>query len=192
MLPAEQRPAAIISWLAARIAQPVSLRLATINDAQFILSLRLDPTRSAHISHTSESLIDQKRWMEAYAGRFALGEEAYFIIQHEGVDVGTVRLYGYRPDCAAFTWGSWVIKAGTNPAAGLLTHVLVYDLAFSCLGFTSAYFVVRKCNITVWKFNELLGAKLVAENESDKFFTFSSETYPAARAKLTKLTGTAL
>jgi hypothetical protein len=189
MLPAEQRPAAISSWLAARIGQPVTLRLATTNDAQFILSLRLDPTRSAHISQTSESLIEQKRWMEAYAVRFALGEEAYFIIQHGGVDVGTVRLYGYRPDRAAFTWGSWIIKTGTNPAAGVLTQVLVYDLAFSCLGFTSAYFNVRKNNITVWKFHELLGAKLVAENESDKSYTFSSEMYPPARAKLIKLTG---
>ncbi len=127
--------------------------------------------------------------MEAYLARFALGEEAYFIIQHEGVDVGTARLYGYREDAESFTWGSWIIKPGINPAAGLLSPLLIYDLAFDCLGFVSAYIDVQKNNVSVWRFHEAMGAKLISENEIDRRYTYSAEAYPAARSKLTRIAG---
>jgi len=189
MLPAEQHPVAIRDFLAARSGQATSLRLATGADSEFILSLRLDPARSAHISATSGSLPGQRQWMAAYEARFEAGLEAYFIIQHEAKDVGTVRLYDYRPVADSFCWGSWIIQPGTHALAGMLTPMLVYDLAFKGLGFNSAYFDVRKANATVWKFHEMLGAELVGEDALNRIYIYSKSKYPAARARLLRLIG---
>jgi len=189
MLPAEQHPVAIRDFLAARSGQATSLRLATGADSEFILSLRLDPARSAHISATSGSLPGQRQWMAAYEARFEAGLEAYFIIQNEAKDVGTVRLYDYRPVADSFCWGSWIIQPGTHALAGMLTPMLVYDLAFVGLGFNSAYFDVRNANATVWKFHEMLGAELVGEDALNRVYTYPKSKYPAARARLHRLIG---
>ena len=158
-------------------------------DSEFILSLRLDPERNAHISSTSDSLPNQRQWMEAYESRFEDGLEAYFIIQHEGKDVGTVRLYDYRPAADSFCWGSWIIQPGAHALSGMLTPMLVYDLAFMGLGFDSAYFDVRLVNATVWKFHEMMGAELVCEDKLNRMYTYSKAKYPAARARLLRLIG---
>jgi len=190
MLPAEQHPAAIRDFLAARSGQATRLRLATGADSEFILGLRLDPARRTHISATSGSLSGQRQWMAAYEARFEAGLEAYFIIQYEAKDVGTVRLYDYRPAADSFCWGSWIIQPGTHALAGILTPMLVYDLAFKGLGFNSAYFDVRKANATVWKFHEMLGAELVGEDALNRIYIYSKPKYPAARSRLLRLTGT--
>ena len=192
MVSAEQHPVAIRNFLAARAGQSTRLRLATIADSEFILALRLDPTRSAYISATSVSLPDQREWMAAYIARFEAGLEAYFIIQHDGKDVGTVRLYDYRPATDTFCWGSWIIKPGTHAWAGMLTPVLVYDIAFMGLGYNSAYFDVRKGNATVWKFHEIMGAELIGEDALDRRYTYARSKYPAGRARLLRLIGISL
>jgi len=127
--------------------------------------------------------------MAAYEARFEAGLEAYFIIQHEAKDVGTVRLYDYRPAADSFCWGSWIIQPGTHALAGMLTPMLVYDLAFIGLGFNSAYFDVRNANATVWKFHEMLGAELVGEDDLNRMYTYPKSKYPAARARLLRLIG---
>ena len=192
MLPTNQHPEAILDFLASRSHLMTRLRLAKLDDADFILSLRLNPARSAHISATSASLQEQRAWMQSYESRFEAGREAYFIIQQEGKDVGTVRLYDYRPTLDSFCWGSWVIKPGVAESAAFATPLIIYDLGFNCLDFSSAHFDIRNANTSVWKFEEMLGAELIGEDALNRRYTYSRRKYPAARARLLRLSGITL
>jgi hypothetical protein len=187
MLPADKHPELIKDYLESRSGYQTRLRLASEADSEFILSLRLDPNRNSHISSTSSSLQGQREWMQKYQRRHDIGQEAYFIIQHDGLDVGTVRLYDYRPAEDSFCWGSWVIKSGTPHRAAFATPLLVYDLGFSGLGFSGSHFDIRQANPTVWKFEEMLGAELVSEDETDRRYVYSKHRYFEARDRLIKL-----
>jgi RimJ/RimL family protein N-acetyltransferase len=187
MLPADKHPKLIRDYLESNSGRPTRLRAASEADSEFILSVRLDPNRNSHISSTSSSLQGQQEWMQKYQRRHDMGQEAYFIIQHDGIDVGTVRLYDYRPAEDSFCWGSWVIKPGTQHRAAFATPLLVYDLGFSGLGFSRSHFDIRQANSAVWKFEEMLGAELIHEDETDRRYVYSKLRYFDARERLLKL-----
>lgn len=189
MLVPERHAAAIKEFLISRKGSSVRLRLATVEDAGLILSLRLDPGRNGHISSTSSSLDEQRDWMHAYMRRFLEGSEAYFIIQHDSDDVGTVRLYDYRPDNDSFCWGSWIIRSGVPDIVAFSTPLIIYDLGFEHLNFSSAHFDIRKANTAVWKFEEMLGAELTGEDGLNRRYIYPKSKYPAAKARMTKIIG---
>lgn len=189
MLNPEQHCTAIETFLKDRKGGAVRLRLATSEDAELILSLRLDPGRNGYISSTSKSLEDQRQWMQAYMKRFIAGFEAYFIIQFGAEDVGTVRLYDYRTEEDSFCWGSWIIRSGVPDLAAFSTPLMVYDLGFEHLGFSSAHFDIRKANTAVWKFEEMLGAELVGEDDLNRRYLYPKSKYPSARARMIKIIG---
>ncbi|MEY3130583.1 MAG: hypothetical protein RLY12_955 [Verrucomicrobiota bacterium] len=188
MLPAESHLAAIKVFLSARGMDATKLRLATPEDAGFLLGLRLDPTRNRNISATSGDLADQVAWMNAYAEREVEGREAYFIVEVAGVPQGSLRLYDYLFKKNSFCWGSWIIRPGAPPATAYQSAILVYDLAFACLRFTRAHFSVRQANVSVWKFHEKMGAKMVREDELERLYEYGVEDYRQARARLLKFT----
>jgi RimJ/RimL family protein N-acetyltransferase len=187
MLPADKHPKLIKEYLDSRPIRPTRLRLASDADAEFILSVRLNPERNSHISSTSSSLQEQREWMRKYQLRYDAGQEAYFIIQHEGIDVGTVRLYDYRLNEDSFCWGSWVIRPGTPHLAAFATPLIVYDLGFECLGFSHAHFEIRQANSSVWRFEEMMGAKLIHEDRESRRYVYSNLAYIEARGRLLRL-----
>lgn len=186
MLPAEKHGSAIASFLADRQGDVTRLRLATEADAAFLLDLRLDPSRNQNISATSADLNAQIAWMRGYANRFDEGLEAYFVIEVAGEARGSLRLYDYLPDRASFCWGSWIIRPGAPPATAYQSAIIAYDLAFGALGFVRAHFDVRQANLSVWKFHEKMGAKMVREDSLDRFYEYRFEDYRQARARLLK------
>jgi len=188
MLPAEAHPRLIAAFLAERVGDPVRLRLAAEADAGFLLGLRLDPARNRNISATSVDLDAQVTWMRAYAARAAAGREAYFIIEVDGRPQGSLRLYDYRPAEDSFCWGSWIIRPGAPAPTAYQSAILVYDLAFGALRFSQSHFDVRQANLSVWKFHERMGARLVREDGLDRFYVYGAEDYRQARARLQKFT----
>lgn len=186
MLAPEHHVAALVGHLSVRRAAQTVLRLATEADAEFLLSLRLDSSRSQHISATSPVLRDQVGWMRSYAARHAAGQEAYFLILDAGVPVGSVRLYDYQPGRDSFCWGSWIIRPGTHPEVSHRSILQVYDLGFGVLRFARAHFDVRQANVSVWRLHEKMGAKLVREDPLDRHYEYSIEDYLQARARLVK------
>ncbi len=187
MLPADKHPKLIKDYLDSMSGCPTRLRLATEADSEFILSVRLNPDRNSHISKTSSSLHGQKEWMRKYQMRHDMGQEAYFVIQHNGIDVGTVRIYDYRVTEDSFCWGSWVIRPGTPHRAAFATPLIIYDLGFECLGFSHSHFDIRKANSSVWRLEEMLGAELISEDEIDRRYVYSKLKYLDARERLLKL-----
>ncbi|MBK8666964.1 MAG: GNAT family N-acetyltransferase [Burkholderiales bacterium] len=136
------------------------LRNAVGGDAEFILGLRQDPARNAHLSITSPRLEDQRAWLAGYA---ADGDQAYFIIESldGGIPLGTVRLYDARGD--SFCWGSWMLVPAAPPLAAIESALMVYRYALD-LGFRAAHFQVQRGNATVCRFHENFGARRVGED----------------------------
>jgi len=188
MLPGNEHPKAIEKYTDTCAKKGVSLRLATVRDSGFILSLRLDPQRNAHISPTSASLADQEQWMLDYEKRFHGGMEAYFIITNKGEDVGTVRIYDYTSE-NSFCWGSWLIKPGTNEFVAFVTPILVYDLGFYNLKFEKSHFEIRQENSSVWRFEEMMGAELINHDSLNRSYKYHKAAYAHARTRLAKLIG---
>lgn len=126
--------------------------------------------------------------MRSYADRCASGLEAYFIIEVAGAAQGSLRLYDYLPEKDSFCWGSWIIRPGAPAATAYQSAIIAYDLAFGPLQFARAHFDVRQANVSVWKFHEKMGAKLVREDVLDRFYVYDKEDYRQARMRLLKFT----
>ncbi len=186
MLSANSHLEAIRVFLKERERDSVRLRLASEQDAAFLLTLRLDPSRNQNISATNGEIGAQIAWMRAYALREAAGLEAYFVIEVDGQPQGSLRLYDYRPASDSFCWGSWIIRPGAPAATAYQSAILAYDLAFGALCFAHSHFDVRQANLSVWKFHEKMGARLVREDSLDRFYEYACEDYRHARARLQK------
>ena len=142
------------------------LRNAAVDDAEFILSLRLDPVKKRHLAATSPRLEDQVQWLRSYQ---SATDQAYFVIcDRKGTAIGCVRLY--EPVGHSYCWGSWLMVSGLSPLASIEANLLVYAYG-RWLGFREARLDVRRDNEAVWKFHEkFAGATRVRESELDYFY----------------------
>ena len=147
------------------------LRDADETDADFILRLRTDPIKSRFLSQISASLDDQIAWMKSYKDR---RDQAYFIIEDRASNkLGCIRIY--NPTETSFDLGSWLIVEGAAPYIAFESVLSLYSYARR-LGFLTAKIDVRKDNETVWKFHEnIFGAKLLQENDIDRFYEVTNE-----------------
>ena len=146
----------------------LDFRAATVDDAEFILSLRLDPSKNAYLSETSPDLEAQRKWLASMGT-----DQLYFIIEHQGRPVGTVRLYDQR--ASSFCWGSWILSGDAPKGAARESMMMVYQLAFD-LGFAASHFDVRKGNEKVWRFHERMGAVRTGETEHDFLYSIDKAT----------------
>lgn len=152
------------------------LRDAMPDDAAFIVALRTDPVKGAHLSATPADVGRQRAWLVDYQGR---ADEAYFIIEsRSGAELGTVRLYAPRGD--AFCWGSWILAADAPAAAAIESALMVYAYALDHLGFASAYFDVQAANERVWAFHERFGAQRTGAHGDAFHYTLAGDAIRAS------------
>lgn len=163
------------------VGDTLVFRDATQNDAAFILSLRTDAQKSRYLHSTSPDLQAQRAWMERYA---AMSGEAYFIIEHRGEAIGTVRLYDAQRD--SFCWGSWILADSRPHQAAMESALMVYAYAIDHLGFHACHFDVRKANAKVIAFHERFGAKIVGETQQDYLFALNLASIVESRKKYTQ------
>ncbi|WP_321948499.1 GNAT family N-acetyltransferase [Paraburkholderia sp. J10-1] len=158
------------------IGNKIALRGVAITDAEFILSLRTDPKKSAFLSSVKGDLESQQKWIENYLSGSG---QAYFIIEDaNGRSVGTVRVYGARED--SFCWGSWIVVEGAPTAVSVESALLVYKFGLDLLGFKSAHFEVDKRNTSVWAFHERFGAKRVEETDIEYKYVIDESSIRAS------------
>lgn len=162
----------------------VTLRLCAESDAEFILAARGNESRNKHLSETSDDIEAQVSWLRSYKEREAAGEEYYFVLCAGGEDVGLIRLYGFLED--KFCWGSWLILPGAPSTVAYTSAMLMYEIGFGVLNFSSSYFDVRVDNKSVWMFHERCGAELVRTDEIDRHYEFTRDAYLTLREKWTK------
>lgn len=169
-------------------AKTIQFRLAELDDANFIYSLRINKKLNEHISKVSGTEEQQREWLYAYKEREISGAEAYFIIERidSEIPIGTVRLYGFI-DAEKFCWGSWILNNDKTRTAAIESAYLVYKYAFECRAFKSAYFQVDKNNKLVISFHEKTGAILVSEDDVNKNYEFTSECYEQFKIKFNNI-----
>jgi RimJ/RimL family protein N-acetyltransferase len=152
----------------------INLRSVEIEDAQFILDLRLN--KGGFLSETNPSLDQQKEWIEAYKKREAKKEEYYFIIENkDGLEVGTARIYNINYQEKIFTFGSFIVDrdvADKNCAPKSMQTVL--DFAFKKLSLKKCVFDCRKSNVRANNFYIKFGAKIISSDDLDFYYEISA------------------
>lgn len=160
------------------IGRQLQFRDALPDDAAFILSLRLDPSKNQHLSTTSASLEEQRAWLERYQTD---AEQLYFIIEDTAEKaVGTVRLYDKQGQ--SFCWGSWILSDDAPRSSAVESSVMVYHVGLSC-GFTCAHFDVRRANEKVWQYHERFGAVRIGETSQDYLYRIDEASIRTALAR---------
>lgn len=160
----------------------ISLRDIELDDANFILQLRLDDDKNRYLHKTSPILEDQINYINSYKQK---DNEYYFIIESQTAEkLGTIRIYDVIDE--SFCWGSWLMMDDAPRTAALESALLIYEFAFYTLGFAKTHFDVRKNNERVVAFHTRMGSKIVSEDELNYYFNFTKEDYEIIRAKYEK------
>lgn len=146
------------------------LRPVIMSDAEFILSLRIDPAKSKYISKIEDDLEAQKKWLSDYLRRNREGVEYYFIVEDgNNVSLGTMRLYNINLQEKSATVGSWILIKGSPQITAPESMALIYQFAFDHLKLDTCYFEVVKDNRKVVKFHSCYATYLSSDEQFDYF-----------------------
>lgn len=154
----------------------VSLRLVDIGDAEFILKLRRDQDLSKYLSKSADTVVAQRKFITNYKNRESLGDEYYFIIQKDNIDIGCVRVYNINKLKKTFSWGSWIVMRNNPGYVALSSAYLSYYFAFNKLLLNEALFDVRNNNLSVKKLY-LVYAEMLHEDDINCYFSFKKENF---------------
>ena len=165
----------------------VHVRLADVQDSEFILSLRTNETLARYIHATPNDIEKQRAWMREYKKREEEGKEYYFIYSYQNEDFGVNRFYNVAHDHA--TSGSWVCKQGIRSDLPILTILIAKEIKYDILNHTHEFFDVRKENKLVQKTHLLFGAKQIGETDTDYSYSVRKEDYYMHKTKILKILG---
>jgi len=167
-------------------SKTIRLRYVEVNDAEFILSLRLDSRYNLFLSSVENDLESQRKWIKKYKKEEEDGTQFYFIIErHDGTPCGTVRIYDLREN--SFCWGSWILNENKSKYAAIESALLVYQYGFEYLGFTKSHFDVMKKNLKVIDFHKKFGAQIVDEDSDNLYFEIYKNDVDNTAAKFKSL-----
>lgn len=157
----------------------INLRYVKTNDADFILSIRLDENLNKHISQVENSLEGQIQYIKKCQNQ---EDVHYFIIEDKkNSKLGAVRIYDVLDN--SFCWGSWIIIPSAHKFTAIESALLIYEFAFYQLKFEQSHFDVRKNNVRVVDFHKRMGAKIVREDELNYYFIYKKEDYENIKPK---------
>lgn len=162
-----------------------TVRLATEEDAGFIVKLRTRPEAGVFLHRTSSCVDDQMLWLKEYKKREQAGTEYYFIYEKNNTPLGINRVYDIHDDEG--TTGSWICAPNTNPVDTLATAVLLYDIVFDVIELKVALFNTNKDNKSALRVNQAIGADYLYENDTDFFFGLKREKYHSLHDKLLRI-----
>ena len=153
----------------------LTLRLIRTEDADYVHSLRTDPSYNRHLSEVRGTAEDQRRWIAGYKAREADLRELYYVIERkDGIRCGLVRLYDISAD--SFTWGSWILDRNKTCKAALESAMLSFGVGFVGLGLSRAFVDVRIGNAKALAIYQRLRMDELRRDDRDIYFT-----YPRAR-----------
>ncbi len=156
------------------LGKNINLRLASENDAAFILELRLNPLLNKYIGQTDPSLEKQKEWIENSLKKIT---DFHFIIENkEGKQYGTVAIYNIDYENGTAEWGRWVIKPGSFVFFPVESAVLVLNFAFTKLGLKKLTGGANNKNIQVVNFHKMYGA-VSSVDETHTWFLFEEQNF---------------
>lgn len=168
------------------LGKNINLRPVEIEDASFILELRMQTDKTQFLSPVENDLAKQQAWLKTYKQKEQAGLEYYFVIESKQAEnLGLVRVYDLQPD--SFCWGSWLIKGTAPKTTAIESALLVYEFGFGfkfgMLQYKQAHFDVRKGNDRVIAFHTRFGAKTVGEDDLNVYFHYALNDYLQIRQK---------
>lgn len=140
------------------------LRPVKVEDAEFIIEVRLEDTERNRFIHTISRDVDkQKEWIENYYNKPG---DYYFVVENRitGEPEGLISFYDQKDDRAE--WGRWVIKK--NSLAASESVYLLYRIAFEQVGLKELYCCTLAENSSVVSFHKSIG-ELTREIRSIEF-----------------------
>ena len=159
----------------------LQVRLVNEDDAEFIVDLRTNPRLNHYISNTSSDVNKQKEWITNYKKREELGVEYYFIIQLEGIPIGTYRIYNIENN--KFVSGSWVFSPDAPVGASILGSIICKEIAYEELNLERDIADVRKDNKRVMRHNMSFEPVVTGEDEENIYLEFSKEKFNQIKLK---------
>lgn len=155
----------------------IDLRPLRISDAEFILSIRLNPALSKYLNPVENDLEKQREWIKNCIND---PRESYFIIQNKKSEpVGTIRIYNIQGK--TFCWGSFIVLPEARSYASLESLVLLYNHAFFDRGFEQTDFDVRKQNEKALNFYLRFGAAITHEDELNYYMRYTKAQFSEKR-----------
>lgn len=160
----------------------ISLRTVRSEDAEFILSLRLNPELNRFINKVDNNLEKQIQWINDQKER---KNDYYFIVHKKNRQpIGTISLYNIANSEGEF--GRWIITG--NSLEALESAILIHDFGFNTLGLNRVISKTHSENIKVINFHKRFGADIspetVVQPESGlvlKPAAITREAFPAIR-----------
>lgn len=156
------------------------LRPVTIEDAEFIINLRMNDTDRTKFIHPIPLDIDaEKNWLNRY---FQRDNDYFFIIEDkmEQRPVGTIAIYDIEEERGE--WGRWVIEKGSMASAESV--YLLYQIAFSKLHLEELFCRTVENNVAVTAFHSSSG--LATRAVLQNFFCLNGVSYNAVEQYVTK------
>jgi hypothetical protein len=165
----------------------IKLRFVEEKDADFILKLRTDSTKSRFISKTDSDVDKQKKWIREYKKREENGDEFYFIASDNiNIDFATYRIYNKKDDIIEI--GSFISKPlYNNPINIIKVDIIVKTFVFVTLGFQKLNFEVRKENKSVVNYHKKFAPILIKEDELNYYFVLERDNFLSNKIKFQKL-----
>lgn len=155
----------------------VNLRLVSIDDAEFILSLRKNPLLNQYLSSTEITVEEQKNWLCAYKDREEQLQEIYFIVENKAHQpVGTVRVYKINSETKECTWGSFILGVNRPENSSAEVISLSVDFIFEKLKLDKIKLDVRRENRKAIHVYEKCGFKRVGEDDLDYYYEMKRES----------------
>jgi RimJ/RimL family protein N-acetyltransferase len=150
------------------LGKNINLRVATENDAEFILDLRLDPLLNKYIGQTDPSIEKQRSWIK---NSFAKTNDFHFIIESkEGKPYGTIAIYNIDYEKGVAEWGRWVIKPGSFIFIPVESTILAFYFAFTKLGLKKLTGGANNKNKQVVNFHKIYASVSFVDENSTWFF----------------------
>jgi hypothetical protein len=143
------------------------VRLVREYDAEFILKLRTSEKLSRYIHKTEIDIKKQIDWIREYKQREAEGVDYYFMFSMDGKRLGVCRIYNIKD--GAFTTGSWVFSPDSPRNSAVIASLITNELAWSLFPDATQFFDTKKDNLSVVKYNKLLG-EIIGSDDVNYYF----------------------
>lgn len=164
----------------------IILRFVELSDAAFIVNIRSSSKNQRFISKTSNSVEEQKKWIERYKLREAKNKEFYYVFMDDKNNRwGTYRLYNIGED--SFTIGSWVAHPDTPKKLAIKADLIMKKIGFTMLNKPICNFDVRKLNKTVVRYHLMFEPTKIAEDELNYFYKIDYKSYLMGKEKISQM-----
>ena len=158
----------------------VNLRLATQQDAEFMLALRNNPKKAKCFCHAVLNDIERQK---TFIRKSTESESEYLLIienkNHEPIGMTSI----YNIEGTSYTGGRWAMQDGSSAEEMLEAPLLGDGYAFNVLGMEIKKCDVLKTNKQVIRWHKITGHEVVGEDENEIYFILKKDIFNSQKEK---------